>query len=169
MTNCCVILFSIFCQYFICIFIFGFKKVTLFFYIYLCLELLYCIKIGIIYAKKGGNMVYKIALIVGIILGISGCQWESITKENYSYQIQGIETYKGQEVAELLNINGAPNAIKKFNNGEVLWIYYTNYRPVGGGELISFNEPTQQQIGTSCVVKIIIFKGIVQQVISNCE
>ena len=113
-------------------------------------------------------MIYKLALIIGMILGMCGCQWENITKEKYSYQIQGIQTYKGQDVSDLLDINGAPNAVKNLDNGDLMWIYYTNYRPVGGGELITYDVPSSQQIGTNCVVKVIISNDIVTQVISNC-
>ena len=110
-------------------------------------------------------MIYKWAMILGIILGVCSC---SVAKEKYSYQIQGIEAYKGQDVSDLLDINGAPNAVKNLSNGNLMWIYYTNYRPVGGGELITYTEPNNQSTGTNCIVKVIISNNTVMQVMSNC-
>ena len=57
------------------------------------------------------------------------------------YPLQGISTYKGQSVAELWDDNGAPNIVKNMDDGAVMWVYYTNYRPVGGGEIISYDNP----------------------------
>lgn len=114
-------------------------------------------------------MKYWWAVIIGAILGLNGCYWQRTTNEKMSYQIQGINAYRGQTLSDLYDINGAPNAVKNLDSGAVMWVYYTNYRPVGGGELISYNQPTNGQIGTSCMVKVIIQNDIVQQVMSNCR
>ncbi|MBR5154393.1 MAG: hypothetical protein IKW58_01565 [Alphaproteobacteria bacterium] len=114
-------------------------------------------------------MIYKWAMIVGAILGLCSCQWENITDKRYVYQIQGIEAYKGQSLSSLFNNNGAPNVVKNLDDGGVIWIYYTNYRPVGGGEIISYNMDTYQPSSTNCVVKIVIYNEIVEEVNSNCN
>lgn len=114
-------------------------------------------------------MIYKWAMLIGMLLGMCACQWKNITGSDRMYKIQGIQTYRGQDVSQLFNYNGAPNSVKRLKNGKVMWIYYTNYRPVGEGEIISFNEPTASQIATSCVVKVIIYNNVVENVISNCN
>ena len=93
----------------------------------------------------------------------------SLNSNSFSYQIQGINAYRGQNVAELFDANGAPNTVKRLDNNHVMWVYYTNYRPVGGGELISYDNPPQDKIGTSCMVKIILENNIVQQLFTNCS
>ena len=114
-------------------------------------------------------MIYKWAMLIGMLLGMCACQWKNITGSDRIYEIQGIQTYRGQDVSQLFNYNGAPNSVKRLKNGKVMWIYYTNYRPVGGGEIISFNEPTASQIAASCVVKVILYNNVVENVISNCN
>ena len=86
-------------------------------------------------------MKYKIVFIIGAILGMLSCKNTNNPNTNYSYQIQGITAYKGQNVSSLFNDNGAPNDIKQLDNNKIVWIYYTNYRPVGGVELISYDQP----------------------------
>ena len=87
-------------------------------------------------------MRYWWAMLVGAVLGMSGCQWEQVTDRRTAYYpLQGISTYKGQSVAELWDDNGAPNIVKNMDDGAVMWVYYTNYRPVGGGEIISYDNP----------------------------
>ena len=87
-------------------------------------------------------MRYWWAMLAGAVLGMSGCQWEQVTDRRTAYYpLQGISTYKGQSVAELWDDNGAPNIVKNMDDGAVMWVYYTNYRPVGGGEIISFDNP----------------------------
>ena len=87
-------------------------------------------------------MRYWWAMLVGAVLGMSGCQWEQATDRRTAYYpLQGISTYKGQSVAELWDDNGAPNIVKNMDDGAVMWVYYTNYRPVGGGEIISYDNP----------------------------
>lgn len=87
-------------------------------------------------------MRYWWAMLAGAVLGMSGCQWEQVTDRRTAYYpLQGISTYKGQSVAELWDDNGAPNIVKNMDDGAVMWVYYTNYRPVGGGEIISYDSP----------------------------
>lgn len=114
-------------------------------------------------------MVYKWAMIVVAICGICGCAQDDISKKTYAYQIQGITAYRGQDVANLFDANGAPNAVKKLDNGQTMWVYYTNYRPIGGGELISYNMPSVVSGATSCVVRVILEDDVVQQVFTNCQ
>lgn len=112
-------------------------------------------------------MKYWWAILIGAALGLGGCQWQ--TEKQATYQIQGIEAYRGQQVSDLFEANGAPNAVQNLSDGSIMWIYYTNYRPVGGGELITYNQPTNGQIGTSCLVKVILRQDLVDQVMSNCQ
>ena len=87
-------------------------------------------------------MRYWWAMLAGAVLGMSGCQWEQVTDRRTAYYpLQGISTYKGQSVAELWDDNGAPNIVKNMDDGAVMWVYYTNYRPAGGGEIISYDNP----------------------------
>ena len=87
-------------------------------------------------------MRYWWAMLAGAVLGMSGCQWEQVTDRRTAYYpLQGISTYKGQRVAELWDANGAPNIVKNMDDGAVMWVYYTNYRPAGGGEIISYDNP----------------------------
>ena len=87
-------------------------------------------------------MRYWWAMLAGAVLGMSGCQWEQVTDRRTAYYpLQGISTYKGQSVAERWDDNGAPNIVKNMDDGAVMWVYYTNYRPVGGGEIISYDNP----------------------------
>lgn len=87
-------------------------------------------------------MRYWWAMLAGAVLGMSGCQWEQVTDRRTAYYpLQGISTYKGQSVAELWEDNGAPNIVKNLDDGAVMWVYYTNYRLVGGGEIISYDNP----------------------------
>lgn len=87
-------------------------------------------------------MRYWWAMLAGAVLGMSGCQWEQVTDRRTAYYpLQGISTYKGQSVAELWDDNGAPNIVKNMDDGAVMWVYYTNYRPVGGWEIISYDNP----------------------------
>jgi hypothetical protein len=109
-------------------------------------------------------------LILISFLSLSGCQWWKEQTEDTTYQIQGISAYKGQNAADLFNNNGAPNQVKQIGNNAVIWIYDTNYQPVGGGELISFNVPNNPAPNaTNCQVKIVLVNNLVQQVISNCQ
>ena len=111
-------------------------------------------------------MIYKWAMIVGIVLGMMGCAHDD---KNYAYQIQGINAYRGQDIESLFNENGAPNAIKKLGDDQIMWIYYTNYRPVGGGELISYDNPPPNNASTSCMVRIILKDNNVYKVFTNCS
>ena len=114
-------------------------------------------------------MRYKIGFIIGAILGMCSCRNANYPNTNYSYQIQGITAYKGQNVSSLFDDNGAPNDIKQLNNNKIMWIYYTNYRPVGGGELISYDQPQNINNTTNCVVKVILDENMVEQVFTNCS
>ena len=112
---------------------------------------------------------FKWAVILGAILGICGCANDDIANRSFAYQIQGISAYKGQDVADLFEANGAPNAVKRLDNNQIMWIYYTNYRPVGGGEIISYDNPPANKLGTSCMVRIVLENDIVQQIFTNCS
>lgn len=89
-----------------------------------------------------------------VIFLMAACSWSEVRKETVSYYpVSGITAYKGQDVASLYDDNGAPNTVRYLDNGDVMWVYYTNYRPLGGGELISY-EPTTG--GVTCKVMVII-------------
>lgn len=114
-------------------------------------------------------MIYKWAMVIGAVLGICSCASDDISNRTYAYQIQGITAYRGQDVANLFDANGAPNAVKKLDKGQTMWVYYTNYRPIGGGELISYDTPSSGSGATSCVVRVILEDDEVQQVFTNCQ
>ena len=108
-------------------------------------------------------------MIIGAILGMMGCRSDDIDNKNFAYQIQGINAYRGQDVASLFDANGAPNDVKKLDNNQVMWVYYTNYRPVGDGELISYDNPSENNMETSCAVRVILEDDEVVQVFTNCS
>ena len=110
---------------------------------------------------------YWWAVLVGAVFGLCSCQWQETS--DISYQIQGISAYKGQDVNSLYDDNGAPNVVRNLANGDIAWIYYTNYRPLGGGELISYNQPTSDNGATNCAVQVILKNDVVSEVISNCQ
>lgn len=110
-------------------------------------------------------MIYRWAMIIGILFGICSCT----NQHKDFYAFDNIEAYKGQSVSDLFDSNGAPNRINNLSNGSVEWIYYTNYRPVGGVEIISFDEPNSQNNTVNCTVRVIILNNIVQNIYSNCE
>ena len=112
---------------------------------------------------------YWWAILVGALFALTSCGWEQVTDIRATYPIQGITAYRGQSVSSLYNDNGAPNTVNTLPDGRVVWTYYTNYRPLGGGELISYNQPTNTPSGTSCTVKAVIKNEIVQQVLSDCQ
>lgn len=114
-------------------------------------------------------MKYKWAIIVGAILGMCSCTNENPQKKSFTYQIQGIDAYRGQSVASLFDANGAPNKVNKLGNNREAWIYYTNYRPLGGGELISFNNQSLGNNSTGCTVEVILENAVVQQVFTDCK
>ena len=114
-------------------------------------------------------MIYKWAMLIGALGGLCSCAGDDIDNKNFNYQIQGINAYRGQDVASLFDANGAPNAIKKLNNNRVMWVYYTNYRPVGGGELISYDNPSANSQATTCAVRVILEDNEVQQIFTNCS
>ena len=114
-------------------------------------------------------MIYKWAMILGAVLGICSCSIDDIDSQKFSYQIQGINAYKGQDVASLFDANGAPNTIKRLNNNKMMWVYYTNYRPVGGGEIITYDNPQPNSKSTTCAVKVILKDNLVEQIFTNCS
>lgn len=114
---------------------------------------------------------YIVAVLLGVMLALGGC--ECLTcgggASRKAYQVQGINAYKGQSVTSLFNTNGAPNNVQNLANGDIMWIYYTNYRPVGGGEMISYDNPSASQAGSTCTVKVLIRNDVVANVMSsNC-
>ena len=114
---------------------------------------------------------YIASALLGAVLAVSCC--ECLTCGNGArrayYPVQGVNAYKGQSVTALFNTNGAPNTVKNLANGDIMWTYYTNYRPVGGGEMISYNNPPAGQAGTTCTVNVTISNDIVSNVQSvNC-
>ena len=112
---------------------------------------------------------YWWVVLISAIFALGSCSWKAATEWNTSYPIEGITAYKGQDAASVLNDNGAPNSVQNLPNGRIMWIYYTNFRPVGGVELISFDQPTPEQLQTTCAVKVIFNNDNVEQVISNCQ
>lgn len=106
-------------------------------------------------------------VLVGAIFALSGCEWERTTDMHAIYTVQGISAYEGQTVSSLFNDNGAPNKVQNMPDGSIIWTYYTNYQPVGGGELISYDMPTDAQAQTTCTVQITIENGMVTQVMEN--
>ena len=100
-------------------------------------------------------MIYKWAVILGAILGICGCARDDIDNRSFAYQIEGINAYRGQDVSSLFDANGAPNAVKRLGNDQVMWVYYTNYRPVGGGELISYDNPSANSQATTIALLVV--------------
>ena len=109
----------------------------------------------------------KISALVGILI-LAACQWEQ-NKENAYYSLNGIAAYKGQSVSELWLANGAPNVIKNLDDGVVLWIYYTNFQSVGGGEMISYNIPFSNSSATTCSVKVFLRNDKVSAAYSECD
>lgn len=112
---------------------------------------------------------YWWVVLVSAVFAMSGCQWEETSKTQATYPILGITAYQGQDVDALFEANGAPNTIQNLADGSVMWIYYTNYRPIGESELISYNIPNDNSSETSCSVKVILSNGLVTQVISDCQ
>lgn len=112
-------------------------------------------------------MKYWIALIVGAILGMSGCDCLTCRGRaaTPTYPTQGVNAYQGQSMTSLFETNGAPNQVQKFADGSVMWIYYTNYQSAGQGEIISFNNAAT---GTTCAVKVMLQNETVTDVSSNC-
>ena len=111
---------------------------------------------------------YWWVVLVGALFTLSGCQWTGMTDTEQTYTIQGITAYQGQDVDSLFNTNGAPNTIQNLPDGSVVWIYDTNYRPIGNSELISYDVPNSNQTGTSCSVQVTLLNGLVTQVNSDC-
>lgn len=112
---------------------------------------------------------YWWAIMVGAIFGLCSCQWSETTEAAAIYPIQGITAYQGQNVSELFDANGAPNSVQNMPNGSIVWTYYTNYQPIGGGELISYNIPQNNNSSTNCVVKVQLNNDVVSSVSSNCQ
>jgi hypothetical protein len=106
-------------------------------------------------------------VLVGALFALSGCEWERTTEIQTTYPIEGMSVYQGQTVSSLFNDNGAPNKVQNMPDGSIVWTYYTNYQPVGGGELISYDMPTGAQAQTTCTVQVIIVNGMVSQVMQN--
>ena len=112
---------------------------------------------------------YWWVILVSALFALGSCAWKETSDIHAVYPIQGITAYQGQDVTSLLDDNGAPNTIQNLPDGKIAWIYYTNFRPVGGGELISYDNPSPQQAQTTCMVKVILYEDAVEQVISNCQ
>lgn len=114
-------------------------------------------------------MIYKLVIIGGCLIGLCCCTKDDLDSKSFQYQIQGITAFRGQDVASLFDANGAPNAVKKLDNGQVMWVYYTNYRPIGGGEIISYDNPSYNSETTSCMVRVILENDVVEQIFTNCS
>jgi len=106
-------------------------------------------------------------LLIGAVFALNGCEWQKTTDLRVTYPTQGISAYEGQTVSSLFNDNGAPNTVQNMPDGSVIWTYYTNYQPVGGGELISYDMPTNAQAQNTCTVQVTIQNDTVVQVIEN--
>lgn len=108
-------------------------------------------------------------VLVGAVFAMSGCQWSDTTDMHATYPTQSINAYQGQSASSLFNDNGAPDTVQNLADGSVIWTYYTNYQPVGGGELISYDMPTNTQGQITCTVQVTIINNTVTEVIStNC-
>ncbi len=112
-------------------------------------------------------MKYWIALIVGAILGMGGCDCLTCRGRPAAptYPTPGINAYQGQSMTSLFETNGAPNQVQKLADGSVMWIYYTTYQSAGRGEIISYNNTAP---GTTCTVKVLLRGEMVTDVSSNC-
>jgi len=111
---------------------------------------------------------YWWVIMAGAVFGLCSCQWSETKETVATYPIQGITAYQGQDVSSLMNDNGAPNDVQNMPDGSVVWIYYTNYRPLGGGgEIISYDMPTNAQAQNTCTVQVTIQNDTVVQVIEN--
>lgn len=116
-------------------------------------------------------MRYWWAVLIGAAFGLNGCALKQTTDTQATYQIQGINAYKGQSANSLYADNGAPNVVQNIdNNGTVMWIYYTNYRQLSNGsEVITYNTLQADDGATTCAVKVILYQGSVQQIMSDCQ
>lgn len=104
------------------------------------------------------------------ILFLGACQWSQIADRQITYYpIQGISVYKGQSVANLWEANGAPNVVKNLDDGTVMWVYYTNYRPIGGSEMISYDMPSPNNASTACSAKVLLRNDKVVAAYSDCD
>lgn len=111
-----------------------------------------------------------IFLFLSSLLFLTACQWEKFSGGKIAYYpIQGISVYKGQSVANLWEANGAPNVVKNLDDDTVMWVYYTNFQQIGGGEMISYNTPSANSSATSCSAKILLRKDRVVAAYSNCH
>lgn len=111
----------------------------------------------------------KICTCVAILF-LGACQWSQIADRQITYYpIQGISVYKGQSVANLWEANGAPNVVKNLDDGTVMWVYYTNYRPIGGGEMISYDMPSPNNASTACSAKVLLRNDKVVAAYSDCD
>ena len=50
-----------------------------------------------------------------------------------------------------------------------MWIYYTNFQSVGGGEMISYNIPYPSSSAIKCSVKVLLRNEKVISAYSNCD
>ena len=114
-------------------------------------------------------MKYWWVVLIGALFALSGCQWMNSTEREETYTIEGITAYQGQDVDSVFNLNGAPNKIQNLADGSVMWIYDTNYRPIGNSEMISYDTSTDDSNSTSCAVEVILLNGVVTQVNSDCQ
>ncbi len=106
--------------------------------------------------------------ILALVLFAGACHWSTNNKNSY-YQLNGIAAYKGQSISELWLANGAPNVIKNLSDGVIMWIYYTNFQSVGGGEMISYNMPYPSSSAIKCCVKILLRNDKVISAYSDCD
>lgn len=103
-----------------------------------------------------------------LVFILGACHWNDDSKNAY-YQLNGIAVYKGQSISDLWLANGAPNVIKNLDDGVVMWIYYTNFQSVGGGEMISYNIPYPSSSAIKCSVKVLLRNEKVISAYSNCN
>jgi NAD(P)-dependent dehydrogenase (short-subunit alcohol dehydrogenase family) len=120
-----------------------------------------------------GSATAKLFAEQGAIISLSGTKKEKLEKLanelNTTTFIYECDLSNEQDVSELFDANGAPNAVKRLGNDQIMWVYYTNYRPVGGGELISYDNPPVNKACTSCMVRVVLEDDVVQQVFTNCS
>ncbi len=50
-----------------------------------------------------------------------------------------------------------------------MWVYYTNYRPIGGSEMISYDMPSPNNASTACSAKVLLRNDKVVAAYSDCD
>lgn len=113
---------------------------------------------------------YVAAVVFGAVLALMGCDCLTCggrARRGPEYPVMPINAYSGQSKTALFNANGAPNQVETLGGNEEMWVYYTNYRPSGTGEMISYNTPSAGTSGMTCMVKVRLKDGYVTSVATS--